>query len=283
MNEDEDSRRSDEEARRRLDARRANAGAPSEGGLVSGATAVMRYATQVGRRFAIVNAVERRARALEDRVVGSLSERLQSRERGGRGSSRARDGEAKAQRAFYVSVHEPPAQLLDELLGMAERQSADDARESLFSSLLRQLTPDEALLLARFSDGTPRAIAHLDAGGRLGVPGERLSGYFSLLEREISLNLPAMAPHYLQRLVMFGLLEEREPVPLSKAAHGSLQNHASVQAALAQWRKAKQRPRLRFASLRLSELGEALWRACRPGEGGPGGRRPLLTVGAAQG
>lgn len=278
----EDSRRSDEEARRRLEARRAEANAAAEeGGLVSGAAAVMRYATQVGRRFAIVNAVERRARALEDRFVSGVSERLQSRERNGRG--RGRDGEAKAQRAFYVAVHEPPGQLLDELLGMAERQSADDARESLFASLLRQITPDEALLLTRFSDGAPRAIVHLEAGGRLGGPVERLSGYFSLLEMEVSLNLPVMTPRYLQRLVMLGLLDEREPVALSKAAHGSLQNHAAVQAALAQWRSAKQRPRLRFASLRLSELGEALWLACRPGEGDPGARRPLLADGSAQG
>lgn len=277
----EERERTEDEARRRLHARRADAAeAFDEGGLVSGAAAVMRYASQVGRRFAIVNAVERRARALEDRLVSGVSERLQSRVRGG---GKARDGDAKAQRAFYVSVHEPPRQLLEELLGMAERQSADDARESLFTSLLRQLTPDEALLLSRFSDGAPRAILHVEAGGRLGGSGEQLAGYFSLLEEEVSLRLPAMIPHYLQRMVGIGLLIEREPAALTKALHGSLQNHAAVHAALAQWRSAKQRPRLRFASLRLSELGEALWVACRPPEQTSRNGRPLLAGGAGSG
>lgn len=278
----EDRQDGNGDARQRLNARRAAAAdGLDEGGLVSGAAAVMRYAGQVGRRFAIVNAVERRARALEDRFVSGVSERLQSRERSG--GAKARQGDAKAQRAFYVSVHEPPRQLLDELLGMAERQSADDARESLFSSLLRQLTPDEALLLTRFSDGVPRAIVHVEAGGRLGGASEQLSGYFSLLEEEASLRLPAMTPHYLQRMVGLGLLVEREPAALTKVAHGSLQNHATVHTALAQWRGAKQRPRLRFASLQLSELGEALWFACRSPEHTSRHGRPLVTGAAGAG
>lgn len=280
----EDRERAEDAARQRLHARRVEAAeADDEGGLVSGAAAVMRYAGQVGRRFAIVNAVERRARALEDRLVSGVSDRLQSRERAAGGGSRARGGDAKAQRAFYIPVHEPPAQLLDELLGMAERQSADDARESLYTSLLRQLTPDEALLLTRFSDGAPRAILHLEAGGRLGGVGERLSGYFSLLEEEVRLKLPAMAPHYLQRMAALGLLVEREPAVVTKAVHGSLQNHLAVHGALAQWRSAKQRPRLRFASLQLSELGEALWAACRPQERASRHGRPQLGAGTGEG
>lgn len=268
---------SDAAARRRLNARRADADASSgDSGLVSGTAALMRYAGQVGRRFAIVNAVERRARAVEERLLGEIGERLQNRERSGATGSAGSSKDRRAERAFYVPVHEPPARLFEELLSTAERQGAEEAHEYFCTTLLRQLTPDEALLLTRFSDGEARAVLQLELGGRLGAPGERLAGYFSLLEEELTLRLPERLPHYLQRMHRIGLLREGDPTDATKVRHGSLQQHPAVRAAQAESRRTWARPRPRFASLYLSELGGALWAAVRPESREAGSKRGLL-------
>lgn len=232
---------------------------------MSGAEALLRYAGQVGRRFAIVNAAERRARELEERFLNGIGDRLQTRFRGREGGG----GAARAERAFVVPVHEPPQQLFEELLGMAERQSSEQAHEALCTALLRQLTAEEALLFARLADGQPRAVLHLEAPGRLGVGGERVAGPFSLLGEELPLKVPHMLPLCLRRLLGLELLVEEEPSSQTKARHGSLQTDTAVREAIADLQRRRIRPRLRFASLRLSALGQEVWRSCRPEHGVP--------------
>lgn len=248
--------------RHRLDARRRDA---DDDGLLEGAAAVARYATQVGRRFAVFNAVERGARALEARLVSGVGERLRNNEWGGDSAAYSSEpGQGRAERAFYAPVHEPPGQLLDELLRMAARHGREEAQEAFHATLLRQLAPEEALVLAQLSDGVPRAVLHLEVSSRLGANPERAAGYFSLLTEEVALRIPERVPDYLRRLCALGLLIEGEPVTSTRAAHGRLQKLDVVHAAQQTLRDQRIRAKSRFASLKLSALGAELWQAAYP-------------------
>lgn len=240
--------------------------------LPSGLVAVGRYMGQVGRRIPVVSAMERRARAIEERVLTGLGERMQ-RARGGAesgssggGSREGAERTQRTQRAFYVPVHEPPQRLLSDLLAMAARQDEHDAREYLFTATLRELTPDEARLLAALSDGKSRAILHINAtGNRLAGPSERVAGYLSTLGAEADVRLPDRIGHYLGRMVDKGLVVEGAPTAESKAYQGSLLASTVVTRELERLRQARIRPKLVHGSVALSRFGRELWGHCDDG------------------
>ena len=239
--------------------------------LPSGLVAVGRYMGQVGRRIPVVNAMERRARAIEERVLTGLGERMQRARGGGEsgssgGSREGAERTQRTQRAFYVPVHEPPQRLLSDLLAIAARQDEHDAREYLFTATLRELTPDEARLMAALSDGKSRAILHINAtGNRLAGPSERVAGYLSTLGDEADVRLPDRIGHYLGRMVDKGLVVEGAPTAESKAYQGSLLASTVVTRELERLRQARIRPKLVHGSVALSRFGRELWAHCDDG------------------
>jgi len=241
------------------------ASAPSANGIgdrvpiPAGVRAVGRYLGTLRKRYGPIAQLESRARTVEDRLLNTLNARLQ------RARTTTSEPRTTSQRTFFVPIHEPPARVLDELLTLAVRQTEDDAREYLYTALLRELVPDEACILSVMADGQAQPVAHVDATGRFGGEEERVASYVSLLGEQEGIKLRGMRGYYFGHLVALGLVQAGVDTKLSRAAQAALKAAPAGTAAERAIRERGLRARWQFETVEISQLGRELWQYCQSG------------------
>jgi hypothetical protein len=156
---------------------------------------------------------------------------------------------------------------LDSLLARSVGQSTTRSRRELHESLLRQLVPDEARILASLSDGGAAAVVHVVPRSRRPGTTAPLVETVSSVGRTAGVALTEMVPTYVTHLLQLGLVELLPESAALEDDYELVMTEPVVRNALAQSnRNGVLPPRVVRQSLQLSELGRALWADCRPGD-----------------
>lgn len=180
---------------------------------------------------------------------------------GSAGSAGSKGSTGSAQRSATTAVALPlPADPLRAgmaaLLNRSTLMNRDAARDYLYASILRQLTPDEARVVSALSDGTDYPV--VDVTERR--TGRVLLRNASTVGKTAGVSATEHVPVYVTRLVGFGLAElEGEKTDLS-TQYEILMTDETV-------RKAEdlaKRPKITRGTLRISALGMNFWLACAP-------------------
>jgi hypothetical protein len=177
---------------------------------------------------------------------------------------------APSDSTVVVSVERPPptgprhrddelGELLTDLLVVSTEQSADEARHRLYASVLRELQPDEARILAALSDGTRYAVLHVVVRMHLGVNGPMLLENASTVGRAAGVALHDMVPWYVGHLVRLGLVMVGPESSALSDTYDILETEPYVRDA----REAAPSIRLLRRTLRISPFGARLWDVCQ--------------------
>lgn len=154
-----------------------------------------------------------------------------------------------------VLAAEPLRAAMKELLDRSVAFDRDRAREYLYATVLRELTPDEARILAVLSEGD--AYPAVDVVAR----GERiLLRNASTVGKAAGVTLPDEVPSYLTRLAGLGLADITGEDSVLSSQYEILATDELVRAASA----AVKRVKLVRHTVRLSRFGARFWAACDP-------------------
>ncbi|TAM89659.1 MAG: DUF4393 domain-containing protein [Jatrophihabitans sp.] len=160
---------------------------------------------------------------------------------------------------------QPLRSAMGELLDRATGRSAATGQDYLFGTILSQLVPDEARLIAALADGQPRAAVDvLDKSRSPRV----LLACASRIGQEAGVTDARHTPTYLARLRGLGLLDLGPPLEGAERDYEALARDEAVRAAQASARRPAA-TRLRRTSVRLSALGEQFWAASDPDVAAP--------------
>lgn len=165
-------------------------------------------------------------------------------------------GERESQpNGAVVLAEEPLRAAMKELLDRSVVFDRERSREYLYATVLRELTPDEARILAVLSVGDAFPAADVVArGDRI------LLRNASTVGTAAGVTLPDEVPSYLTRLAGLGLVDVTgEDVALS-SQYEILATDEVVRAALGAVKRAK----LVRHTVRLSRFGARFWAACDP-------------------
>lgn len=142
------------------------------------------------------------------------------------------------------------------LLNRSTVMNRDAARDYLYASILRQLTPDEARIVSTLSDGADYPVVDISERRT----GRVLLRNASTVGKTAGISAVEYVPVYVTRLVGLGLAElEGEKTDLS-TQYEILMTDETV-------RKAEdlaKRPKITRGTLRISALGMNFWLACAP-------------------
>lgn len=155
---------------------------------------------------------------------------------------------------------EPLRAAMAELLNHSIGFGADRAREYLYAMLLRQLTPDEARIVASLADGS--TFPSVDVLERTGLRGgvRVVLRNASTVGKSAGVSLPEAVPAYLTRLDGLGLVHVDEEAPEMETQYEILLTDSTVRDA----QESVKRPRTVRRSVHLSTLGSRFWAACAP-------------------
>jgi len=168
---------------------------------------------------------------------------------------------AGAARAVSGGIDDPPPhELMTALLERSLAQDTAGSRRDVHVSILRQLVPDEARIIAALAAGPPAPLIHVlpRAGG------DRILENASLIGRTAALTLPSMTPTYVTHLRALGLVETGPENADDKQGYEMLMADRDVRAALKEGELSKLPARALKRTLQLSARGHELWAACRP-------------------
>lgn len=158
-----------------------------------------------------------------------------------------------------------PRELLSALLLESTEQDADEARRSLFTSMLLQMTPDEACMLAALSDGSEFALIDIATGNAL--TGQHIvARNFCSIERGAAVKLREYVPAYITHLRAMGLVDIGPEQPTLEMKYQILEGHPEVQRLIKPLKKKNRSVKMIRRSLKLSSLGAQLWRFCDPAD-----------------
>lgn len=153
-----------------------------------------------------------------------------------------------------------PADVMDDLLRQSIAQTPDDGERALVEMIVRELVPDEARILAALADGTTFPLVHVGRSGRGAGDGWIVSNVSSV-GRAAGVVLPERVPAYIGHMLALSLvLIGAEGRSFSEEYDILLTDPAVIAARASVGRR---RARVHFATLRVSELGSAVWAACR--------------------
>jgi hypothetical protein len=178
---------------------------------------------------------------------------------------------------LFIGLPEPRPMVLDgqvdplrtamaELLRQSTEFDRERSREYVFTSIIRQLVPDEARILAALSDGTSYALVHVTGRASLGGPQRIMLRNASSVGRAAGVTLPDLVPDYVTRLEHLGLVQVGPEDPALSVQYDILLTEDRVRVAEDEVRTVhKLTPRFARRTLRLSTLGRQFWDAARPG------------------
>jgi hypothetical protein len=165
-----------------------------------------------------------------------------------------------------TSADEPvasPTDVLRDLLDRSMYTRPDDSRTALYLSLLQDLLPDEARILAALSDGSAYPLIDI-AEPLLGTSTALVLTNASTVGRAAGVTLPHHTPLYVSRLVLAGLaVIGPEGGGAMYDDYEMLLTDASVNLAIAKARRGIRSARVIRRTLRISELGQELWEAAK--------------------
>ncbi|HJQ45265.1 MAG TPA: Abi-alpha family protein [Amycolatopsis sp.] len=147
---------------------------------------------------------------------------------------------------------------MKELLDRSVGFDRERAREYLHATVLRQLTPDEARIIAVLAGGDPYPAVDVVARGN-----RVLLRNASTVGTAAGVTLPDEVPSYLTRLAGLGLVDITDDLPELGSQYEILATDEVVRDASASAKRVK----LVRHTVRLSRFGARFWAACDPGSG----------------
>lgn len=158
-----------------------------------------------------------------------------------------------------------PRELLASLIDEATEQDSDEAKRSLYTALLLQLTPDEACMLAALSDGTEFALIDVAVGNPLtGV--RAVARNFCSIDRGAAVKLRGYVPAYISHLGALGLAELGPEQTELDMKYQILEGSQEVQALSKKLKSQHKSVRFLRKTLHITALGKELWAYCDPAE-----------------
>lgn len=177
-------------------------------------------------------------------------------------SSRSSESPAGAPAGVVPAARITASALLARLLEESAEQTLESAQERLYLRIVRQLVPDEARILAGLADGHSAALVHVGAGSRVGPATQRWLENLSPVGRECGVRLLDQTPAYLKHLRDLGLLESGEEDKSLQLKYQLIEADTLVRKTCAAIEKNGLRPKFFRRTIRMSEAGLAMWKAC---------------------
>ncbi|MDR3418871.1 MAG: Abi-alpha family protein [Nevskia sp.] len=202
---------------------------------------------------------------LERRVMTELKERLDRVDRSATVSVLAFSVESPSGAPRKPGPY-AVGSLLRELLEASVEQTREQAQHAYFAAALKSLVPDEARILSALSDSSGHALIHVMAGPRLGMATHPVLQNFSAVGRVAGATLPELTPTYIRRLRDWDLVRTLPEDPELKTKYEILETDGEIRKLQERLKKSGQRDVLLRRTLALSEVGRALWDACRISE-----------------
>lgn len=160
----------------------------------------------------------------------------------------------------------PLRSAMNELLERSVESSRADSRSYLFGTIVSQLVPDEARILAAMSDGSRFAAADVVLKRRRGS--RVLRANVSAVGRQAGLVAPESVPIYLTRLHGFGLIEFGPDDESLSVQYDILATDQTVRDARHSIEKRNRGAiRLEHKTVLMSAFGREFWAATDPSAG----------------
>jgi hypothetical protein len=205
--------------------------------------------------------VQEQVDRVEHRLLGELKQRLDRLEQTPTSVSLVAVSVTAQQR--HHSGHQTPHELLQALLAESSEQSREQSIEASCMAVLQSLVPDEARILAALSDGSGYAMINVLATSNLGLTAVPMLEYVSTVGRNAGVLTPALTPAYVRHLAFWGLTEMAAEDPAQKTNYEILETDDSVRKVVARIQKDGERSRIVRRTLKMSDLGFAMWKLCR--------------------
>jgi hypothetical protein len=172
--------------------------------------------------------------------------------------------------AVYIRNADPDTAPLRSAMGELLERSAETSRseshEYLYGTIISQLVPDEARILAALADGTTFAAADVVAKRRGRANHQVVLANASTVGRAAGVVSPDNVPTYVTRLAGFGLIATG-PADEDRLStqYDILATDATVQAAEATvGARRLGSPRIARKTISISAFGRDFWAACDP-------------------
>ena len=210
--------------------------------------------------------VQEQLERIEQRVLSELKRRLDRLER---------QQPSVSVLAVRVNAHhgagpDTPVALMRALLADSSEQSREQSVQASCMAVLRSLVPDEARILAALSDGSGYPLIHVMAGPKLAFGSFPMLEYVSNVGRNAGVLTPELTPAYVRHLAAWGLIETTPEDAAQTTAYEILETDDAVRRVIARVEKGGERCRIVRRTLKMSDLGLAMWRQCQVGEGDQG-------------
>ena len=215
---------------------------------------------RLARQLPGARTLEREAQRIQHAVVSEAGRLLQPD-----GVPRPPDVEQRA--AAFVRTAEPDTaplrSAMSELLERSVEATRTDSREYLYGTIISQLVPDEARILAAMADGTWFAAVDVVLKQRRGS--RMLLTHASAVGRQAGLVSPDNTPTYLTRLNSFGLVEFGPPDDRLDVQYDILATDVTVQNARESVDgRRRGSVRLIRKTVGMSAFGREFWAASDP-------------------
>jgi hypothetical protein len=151
---------------------------------------------------------------------------------------------------------------MQSLLRRSMDNTPDDSRVTLHQTLLRELVPDEARILAALADGSEYPLVHVAEPG-IGAFQKRVLENASSVGRAAGVALPHRTHIYVAHLRRLGLAETGDEDRTIRDEYEILLSDALIRAAIEGIGKGPRPARIIRRVLRISDLGRELWEATR--------------------
>jgi Abortive infection alpha len=160
---------------------------------------------------------------------------------------------------------EPLRAGMAELLNQSANADTTRATEYLYTTILRQLVPDEARILAALADGVPRPAVDVIVRTTLGNTQRTVLRNASSVGRHAGVVVPAYVPAYLTRLYRMGVVDIGDEDPALAEQYDILLTDQLVRAAEERARHARKgAARIVRRTVAISDLGGRFWAECDP-------------------
>lgn len=205
--------------------------------------------------------VQEQVDRVENRLLGELKQRLDRLEQTPQSVSVLAVSVSTQQRHSHGK--RSPAEILRGLLADSSEQSQQESVEASCIAVLQSLVPDEARILAALSDGSGYPMINVMAGTKLGLHAFPVLEYVSSVGRNAGVLTPALTPAYVRHLAFWGLTETAPEDPEQKTNYEILETDTAVRKVIARIEKSGERARIVRRTLKMSDLGLAMWQLCQ--------------------
>ncbi len=150
---------------------------------------------------------------------------------------------------------------LDRTLEPAEEDKPPE--HPAFRTILRQLVPDEALILSLLAKRDHVPLVDIKAGPRLGREGKTVAPHLSTIAETVGVRHPDLVPSYIDNLLRLGLVKISRPDPDDRDVYELLEAGPQCEAIRRKiTEEMKLTPKFRRKLARLTTFGKKFCEAC---------------------